>query len=611
MSRLVIPAHSRAQATVEGLYQDLERRIATSQPGLCCVSMARAFLSLCQAQGCGKCVPCHVGLAQLGGLLDDVLEDRASLATIDLIERTAEDIYLTADCAIGYQAAAMVLDGVRGFRDDYEEHVLHGRCACSLEQPVPCVALCPAGVDVPGYVSLVAAGREADAVRLIRKDNPFPSACAYVCEHPCEARCRRTSIDAAVSIRALKRYAVDHAGSVPAPDPAPATGKRVAVIGGGPGGLSCAYYLALMGHEVTVFEKRRALGGMLRYGIPAYRLPRGVLDADIATVLSLGVEVRLGVNVGADLPFDDVRAGFDATYICIGAHDSKALGVPGEDLPGVLSAVELLRSTGAGERPDFGGKRVVVVGGGNVAMDVARTARRLGAAGVDVVYRRRVQDMTALPEEVEGARAEGCEVVELAAPVRFVADETTGRVAGLVVQPQVIGPYRSGRPAPRAADAPERTLPCDVAVVAIGQAIESEPFCARGIPVSRGAIVAGSGSAVEGCPGLFAGGDCVTGPATVIRAIEAGKVAAANIDEYLGFSHQISAGVQIPEPPLGTVGPCGRVNVRERDARERVGDFELIEHCMSREEAQQEAGRCLRCDHYGYGIFRRGRTEAW
>ncbi len=610
MSRLEIPARSRAQATVEGLYRDLERRIAASQPGLCCVSMARAFLGLCMAQSCGKCVPCHVGLPQVARLIDDCLEGRATLETVDLIERTAEDVYLTADCAIGYEAARMVLDGVRGFRDDYEEHVLHGRCACGLEQPVPCVALCPAGVDIPGYIALVAAGREADAVRLIRKDNPIPSVCAYVCEHPCEARCRRTAVDAPVSIRALKRYAVDHAGCVPPPACAPSTGRRVAVIGGGPGGLSCAYFLALMGHAVTVFEKRDELGGMLRYGIPDYRLPQQVLDDEIGVILSLGIEVRRGVDVGVDVPYDEVRSAFDATYICIGAHDSKRMGVPGEDLPGVLSAVELLRAVGSGERPDFAGKAVAVVGGGNVAMDAARTAVRLGAARVDIVYRRRVQDMTALPEEVEGAVAEGCGVVELAAPVRFEAGPD-GRLAALVVQPQVIGPFKGGRPAPRAAEAPERALACDYAVVAIGQAIESEPFRARGIPVSRGAIVAGSGSAVEGAPGVFAGGDCVTGPATVIRAIEAGKVAAANIDEYLGFNHVVSAGVEVPPPAPGGVAACGRVEPRERPAAERKGDFGLIEQCMSREEALQEAGRCLRCDHYGYGIFRRGRSEAW
>ena len=232
---------------VEGLYQDLERRIAASPPGLCPVDISLGFLKLCHAQTCGKCSPCRIGLGQLARLMDDVLSNRATLDTIDRIEKTAKTIADTADCAIGYEAANMVLRGVQGFRDDYEEHVRNNRCTSGLTQPVPCVALCPAHVDVPGYISLVRAGRYEDAVKLIRKDNPFPTACAFVCEHPCEARCRRNMVDDAVNICGIKHFAVTHALHVaPAPNQ-PSTGKRVAIIGGGPGGLSCAFYLQLMG----------------------------------------------------------------------------------------------------------------------------------------------------------------------------------------------------------------------------------------------------------------------------------------------------------------------------------------------------------------------------
>ena len=246
MSRLTIMTATRAQRVIEDLYKDLERRIIASPPGLCPVDMASAFLKLCHAQTCGKCVPCRVGLTQLQMLLDDVLEGRAELSTIDLIEKTAQNISWSADCAIGQEAADMVLKGVQGFRDDYEEHILHGRCTASLNQPVPCVSMCPAGVDIPGYIALVKEGRNADAVRLIRKDNPFPTVCAYICEHPCEARCRRNMLDDSINIRGIKRYAVDHAGYVPPESCAPSTGKRVAIVGGGPGGLSAAYYLQRM-----------------------------------------------------------------------------------------------------------------------------------------------------------------------------------------------------------------------------------------------------------------------------------------------------------------------------------------------------------------------------
>ena len=392
------------------------RRISASPPGLCPVDMSLNFLRLCHAQTCGKCVPCRVGLGQLESLIEQVLDQTAGPEIIDLIETTAQVIADSADCAIGYEAAHMVLKGVRGFREDYEEHVLHGRCICGLSQPVPCVSVCPAHVDVPGYVALIREGRNADAVRLIRKDNPFVCACAYVCEHPCEAHCRRRMVDDSVNICGLKRYAVDHSDPVAPPLGAEPTGKTVAVIGGGPGGLTAAYYLSLMGHKVTVYEQRPKLGGMLRYGIPDYRLPQPVLDRDIDHILSTGIRVHTGVSIGKDLTMEDIQKSFDAVYISIGAHADKKLGLEGEDAANVISAVEFLRNIGEEKCPDFTGKRVCVVGGGNVSMDATRTALRLGAESVTCVYRRRVEDMTALAEEIEEALAEGCQILPLQAP---------------------------------------------------------------------------------------------------------------------------------------------------------------------------------------------------
>ena len=368
MSRLDIMTPSHAQTVIDGLYRDVERRIAASPPGLCPVDLAKSFLDLCHAQTCGKCVPCRIGLGQLSELMEQVLEGEATMETISIIERVARVIVNSADCAIGRDAARLVLDGVQGFRDDYEEHILRHRCLGGMREPVPCVALCPAGVDIPGYLVLIKYGRYADAVRLIRKDNPFPSACAYICEHPCEARCRRNMIDDAVNIRGLKRYAVDNAGYVPQPDCAEPTGKKVAVIGGGPSGLSAAYYLALMGHKVTVYEKCAKLGGMLRYGIPNYRLPREVLDAEIASMLALGIDVHVNVNVGDDVTFDELRQQNDALYIALGAHTDKKTGIEGEDAEGVISAVEMLREIGDDHMPDFRNKDIVVIGGGSVEL---------------------------------------------------------------------------------------------------------------------------------------------------------------------------------------------------------------------------------------------------
>ena len=612
MSRLDIQTPSHSQTVVDRLYRDVERRIASSPPGLCPIDMARNFLDLCHAQTCGKCVPCRIGLGQLSRMLEQVLDGEATPHTVELIEETAQTIADTADCAIGVQAAHLVLMGVRGFRDDYEEHILHHRCLGSLKNPVPCVALCPAGVDIPGYIALVNEGRYADAVRLIRKDNPFPTTCAYICEHPCEARCRRQMVDDAINIRALKRFAVDQAGDVPNPPCAPATGKTVAVVGGGPGGLSAAYYLSLMGHKVTVYEQRRYLGGMLRYGIPDYRLPREKLDAEIASILSLGIEVRTEVSVGSDISFDALKAQYDCLYLAIGAQTDKKTGIEGEDSPGVISAVEMLRSIGDGNPPDFTGKRVVVIGGGNVAMDVTRSAIRLGAARVFCVYRRRKEDMTALPEEVAGAEEEGAEMVTLHAPVRIECGED-GHAAALWTQPQIIGPFdKAGRPAPRNADRPQERIPADVIVVAIGQGVESYGFVQAGVKIQRGgAILAEPNSRLSDLDGVFAGGDCVTGPATVIRAIAAGKVAAANIDEYLGFRHIIQSDVQVPPPHFSDMAPRGRVTTTERDAAERKRDFACVECGLTLEEAMQESSRCLRCDHFGYGVFKGGRVEQW
>ena len=609
MNRFTVPTPARAQGVIDALYGDLTRRLESNPVGVCPVDMASAFVKLCHSQSCGKCTPCRVGLGQLHLLIEKVLDGDADASTLDLIEKTARVIVATADCAIGYEGARMVLNGIRAFRDDYEAH-LQGNCLCSFSNPVPCVSLCPANVDIPGYIALVRAGRYADAVRLIRKDNPFPTACALICEHPCESHCRRRLIDDAVNIRGLKRMAIDNAGDVPVPAAAPATGKKVAVIGGGPSGLTAAYFLALMGHGVTVYEKRKQLGGMLRYGIPSYRLPRETLDAEIKSILSAGVTARTGVDIGTDVTFDALKADYDAIYISIGAHTDNKLGIEGETGNGVISAVQMLRGIGDGELPDFKGKNVIIIGGGNVAMDCTRSSMRLGARTVTCVYRRRKADMTALPEEVEGAIAEGCEVMELAAPEKIELDEN-GNAVALWVQPQMISDIKRGRPAPVKADEEHIRLDADIIVVAIGQAIESDYFAAQGIETKWGRICAGTDTVVKGHNGVFSGGDCVTGPATAIRAIAAGKAAAAAIDGYLGCNHEISVDVDIPVAPLAPQPPCGRINISERPADERKHDFDLMENQMTLQQAAQEAARCLRCDHFGYGALKGGRVFKW
>lgn len=618
MTRLDLKTQGKAQVVVEGLYKGLERRVAASHPGLCPVDMAAAFLRLCHGQSCGKCIPCRVGLGQLEKLIDDVLDGGKDVTTdtIRLIKETAESIKDSADCAIGYEAAIMVLNTVEGFEEDYISHIEKGVCEKSIRdymEAIPCIGLCPARVDIPGYVSLVLEGRYEDAVRLIKKDNPFPTACALVCEHPCEHHCRRSMIDSPVNIRGLKRFAVDHAGKVDPPPKAKATGKKIAIIGGGPSGLTAAYYLSLMGHEATIFEKRKYLGGMLRYGIPSYRLPNERLQEEIDTILALGVKVNMEADINSAKDIRKLRRDYDAVYIAVGAHSFAKMNIDGEDTRGVLSAVEMLRAIGDGDdmTATMKDKTVCVVGGGNVAMDVARTARRLGAKDVSILYRRRREDMTALEEEVEGALADGVEVVTLKAPSRIEADKD-GNVKAIWVKPQIVGLMdSSGRPSPKNADAPEECFRCDIVVSAIGQKTEAGPFEELGIATKRGRVTADDKCIVSNLKGVYAGGDCVTGPASAIMSIAAGKTAAANIDEFLGYHHEISVDVDISHAERVDRPPMGRVQLRERPTSEKHRDFLELEMGMTLEEAKQEASRCLRCDYFGMGSFKGGREKKW
>ena len=583
-----------SSSTIDRLYADLMRRQGASASGGCPLELTSAFLSLCLAQSCGKCTPCRSGLERLRKMIDAILEGEGG--DLSSIRDLASAIYDSADCAIGFEAAKLVLNGLDGFAEDYLSHLERGVCSAPYAE-VPCSAACPAHVNIPGYIALTALGRYSDAVRLIRRDNPFPSVCGLICEHPCEAKCRRRLVDDAINIRGLKRFAVENSRLVPAPKSLPKNGRTVGIIGGGPAGLTAAYYLALKGFEVTVFEKRRRLGGMLRYGIPAYRLPDKDLDWDIDVILSTGVKIEYGVEIGKDIAIADFQKRFDAVYISIGAHGAKKLGIEGENAKGVLSAVELLGAEGEGERPDFTGKRVVIVGGGNVAMDATRTSMRLNAKSVTCVYRRRIADMTALPEEVAGAQAEGCEIMEMAAPVRVAVQNDA--VVGLVVKPQLPGAMRSGRPSPINSSAEEILIAADVIIVAIGQDIASSAFAEAGFNVKRGAFVAGKSGEIA--DKVFTGGDCWSGPATVIRAIDAGKTAAQNIGAEFGVDMTYSDLVSIPPAPAFQRLNWGRVELKERSAGERKGDFSLMEKCLDEEAAHQECSRCLRCDRHGKG----------
>ncbi|MBQ0004923.1 MAG: FAD-dependent oxidoreductase [Clostridiales bacterium] len=606
MSRQQILRDSSMEISMKDLHQIGIRGSNVAAAGNCPVSQCAAYARQCLAQSCGKCVPCRIGLARAAEMLERIEVGDGQESDIKELKDLLESIKISADCAIGSASAEAIFNSIEAIMDDIESHVKKGKCIASFK-PIPCVAGCPAHVDIPGYIALAKEGRYEDAVRVIRYDNPFPAACALVCEHPCEHVCRRNIVDASVNIRGIKRAVVEGAGEVAPPECMPSTGKKIAVVGGGPSGLTTAYFLQLMGHQVDVFDKRSQLGGMMRYGIPRYRLPNEYLDADINAILKTGVVAKTDYAIDSE-KFAKMKEEYDAIYLSIGAHAANTLGIEGENAENVLSAVALLRAMGDGNRPDFKGKKVAIIGGGNVAMDCTRTAMRLGAEKVTCVYRRRISDMTALPEEVEGAIAETCEVMPMMAPVRIETDEE-GKVKALVVQPQIPGAYDRGRPKPVKADKPEVTLECDYVIAAIGQAIDSGDFAQAGVPTNRGKILAGFNTLIGDSGMIFSGGDCVDGPATIIRAIEAGKTAAANIDEALGFHHEIARDVEIPAPGVGILGKTGRIDLPEREAAERKSDFTLIEQNMTCQELKQECGRCLRCDHHGMGAVKGGRTS--
>lgn len=610
MARLSVAPRAKDDSKFATFLDEYERRVEATPPGMCAVAMQLDLLRAGGCQTCGKCVPCREGIAHIETLLEEVLAFDVEPDVLDEIRAQATVVRDTADCAIGWHAAEVLLAGLNTFKEEFESHVKQGQCREGVAQTVPCETLCPAHVNVPAYIALAGSGDYAGAIGMIRKDNPFPTACAFVCEHPCENRCRRTLIDAPINIRGIKKFAVDQlaADQVPTPAPAAPTGKKIAIVGGGPSGLTCAYFCALMGHEVHVLEMRKQLGGMMRYGIPAYRFPRERLDEDIRAIVSAGnVTVHTECRIDAE-GMRRLSEEYDAVYVAIGAQGGKTLKLDGADAEGVMSAVDLLTKIGDDEYPDFTGKNVVVVGGGNVAMDCARTSVRAGAASVTVAYRRRLEDMTALRAEIDSAMQEGVEMMTLQAPDHIEVEN--GQAVALYTQPQFIGPVKRGRPAPQKADKPLVRVPADVVLIAVGQDIKSAPFEEAGMQADRTYFEADDGlKSVGPLDNVFVGGDCQVGPKTVIIAIGAGKVAARNIDDYLGFNHELDCGVEAPPAAANWRQPCGRVNIVERPARERKGDFDAVEVEMSAEEAFQEARRCLRCDHFGCGVLDEGRVQ--
>ncbi|MHB0938168.1 MAG: FAD-dependent oxidoreductase [Armatimonadota bacterium] len=569
----------------------------------CMVDVARFFMDFVQDESCGKCVPCRIGTKRMLEILERITKGEGVEEDLTLLEELASTCKETATCGLGLTAGNPVLSTLRHFREEYEEHIKHHHCRAGVCADLflsPCQNACPAGVNVPGYVSLIAAGRPRDAYNLVRKENPFPAICGRVCTHPCESKCRRAQLDEPVAICDLKRYAADYVfeNEEPYMDLVfPKKAESVGIVGAGPSGLTCAYYLARLGYDVTVYEAQPVAGGMLAYGIPEYRLPKAILAKEIRAVEQVGVTIKTGMEVGKDITFTEMREKHNAIYVSTGTQFPNKVDVPGEELDGVYHGLDFLRDVYLGKQVKVG-KDVVVIGGGSTAFDAARTALRLGAEKVTVVYRRLIEDMPADQREIQEALDEGIEIKELMAPVAFVGKKKVNGVR--CMRMELSGFDASGRRKPRAVEGLEFVISADMVIPAISQHSDLPFISPEDVQITRwGTLVVDGETMMTTTRGVFAGGDVVRGPDTVIQAIADGKKTARAIDRYLGGSGELNTGEPIDIPAAADekdVVEHERFPMRFREPEARAKNFQEVVVGFHRLNAIAEAMRCLRCD---------------
>jgi NADH-quinone oxidoreductase subunit F len=577
----------------------------------CAVDMARFFMDFCQDESCGKCTPCREGTKRMLDILTNITQGKGKEGDIELLEEMAEVIKNAALCGLGQTAPNPVLSTLRYFRKEYEDHIFNHRCnaaVCSALFKSPCQHTCPVEMDIPSYIALIRAGRFEDAYKILLQTNPFPSVCGRVCDHKCQSKCRRGNLDEPLAIKFLKRFITDNAPR-PKIEPVAVTRKeKIAVVGAGPSGLTAARDLAVRGYKVTVFEELNFAGGMLRWGIPAYRLPRNILAGEIDDIKALGVEIKLNTRVGRDISFAQLEKDFDYIYLAVGAQKSQRMKVPGEDLKNVFGGVEFLRDFNADEEKWLKGekslgKRVAVIGGGNSAIDAARVALRLGAE-VTILYRRLRQDMPAAEEEIVAAEHEGIKIEYLVAPLKINAADD--KVSSITCQRMTLGDFdASGRKRPVPIEGSEFTLDVDAVIAAVGQVSDMSFAEGQSIGVNKWDNFTVGNVYKTRTPNerYFAGGDAVTGPDTVIAAIAAGHQACEDIDAAIRAANGEPAYEKPAEEIINVPLIIDEESIEapqmampEMEAALRKSSFAEVELGFSIEDAIKEACRCLRCD---------------
>jgi NADH-quinone oxidoreductase subunit F len=577
----------------------------------CMVDIAKFFLDFTADESCGKCTPCRVGTKVLLKKLEDITEGRGKHGDIEFLEELSHNIISSSLCGLGQTAPNPVLTTIKYFREEYEAHIYEKRCpsgVCKRLTPSPCQNACPVGQDAADYVALIAARRFKEAIELILEDNPFPSICGRVCPHACESECKRGEVDKPISIKNLKRFVADMAlNRAKDIKPLPITKKeKAAIVGSGPAGLTTAHNLIKMGYAVTVFEELPVAGGMMIVGIPEYRLPRNIIQAEIEAITALGVEIKTNTRVGRDITIDDLKKqGYDVIFLAVGAHKGKKLGIHGEDqYEGFLDSVAFLRRVNLGDKTRPGDK-VVVIGGGNSAIDAARTALRLGASEVNIAYRRTRNEMPADSEEVDAADEEGIKIHYLVAPTQVIGIQN--RITGLeCIRTELGKPDASGRRRPVPIEGSEYIIPCDVIIPSISQEPDLDDLVKdTNIKINDwNSFEVDPNMLQTNIPGIFAGGDAVTGPATLIEAVAAGQRAAAAIDKYFNGdklewhfkSHRPKRNVKQIEVPDEELEKLKREKMPCIDVAKRIKTFEEVDLGYTEEMAVDEAKRCLRCD---------------